>query len=100
MNPRSPMQRVRVPVLATGLALIATLLLPACSGGGGTTGTGTGGSFLLLASEPPNNGRLFLNESLVMRLSNPVDLDTASLNSVVFNVFDVVTGKPVAEQVV
>ena len=77
----------------------AALLFAACSGGGQLPGTGadTGGDFLVLKTEPQNNGRLFLNESVRLDFSNIVDLNTADLNTVSFQVLDQ-NGRPTSEQ--
>ena len=77
--------------VAVGLALVA-----GCSGGGVGIGP-AGGNFVLLRTEPSNNGRLFLNDPIAFDFSNPVDLGTANLNTVAFDVFDV-GGIAVAEQ--
>lgn len=76
--------------------LLPLLGLVAC-GGGSSSGT-FGGAFLLLETEPANNARIFLNESVRFRFSNPVDVDTANFNSIPFFVSDQ-TG-PLSEQVV
>src|SRR5688500_10751322 len=77
---RSP--RIRPALLGSGLLTsglaVAAVFFSGCSSGGRTAGVaGTGGNFVVLNTEPPNNGRLFLNESLIIRFSNPVDLETA-----------------------
>ncbi len=80
-----------------GLLWIAALALPGCSGG--SSSSLTGGAFLVLKTEPTNNGRIFLNQSLKIFFSNPIDLDSVNFNSVAFSVFDL-GGNPVSEQVV
>ena len=77
---------------------VAGLLLSACSGGGSGDQPG-GGAFLLLKTQPANNGRIFLNQNLAMTFTNPIDLDTVNFNSIAFSVFDL-SGKPLTEQVV
>lgn len=87
------------PALFGGLA--ALFALAACSSGGGSntesTTPGTSGDFVVLRTEPANNGQLFLNESISVDFSNPVDLSTADLNTVSFQVFDL-NGNPLTEQ--
>ena len=87
--------KVVVPAL---LALLPAALSSGC-GGSSSPGTIGGGSFLLLRTEPANNGRLFLNQSVKLYFSNPVDLSTANFNSVTFFVFDA-NGNALSEQVV
>lgn len=82
---------------ATLLGLAA--LLAGCSGGGSAGGgaPGTGGNFVVLRTTPPNNGSLTLNEPIQIDFSNRIDLSSADLNTVNFQVFDL-NGNPVAEQ--
>jgi hypothetical protein len=84
--------RVR-PVLAS------ILCLASCSGGGGDPNSikGTSGDFVVLRTEPQNNGKLFLNEPIRIDFSNPVDLGTANLTTVSLQVFDI-AGNPLQEQ--
>lgn len=87
---------------ATVQGILASLavLLAGCSSGGGNSGSsapGTGGNFQVLRTTPPNNGSLFLNESIQIDFSNPVDLDSADLNTVSFLVSDL-NGVPLAER--
>ncbi|MEC7583253.1 MAG: hypothetical protein VYE77_02965, partial [Planctomycetota bacterium] len=84
---------VRLLSLLTMVAVVT-----GCSGSGGDpTGAGVGGNFVVLATEPLNNGRLYLNDPIAFDFSNPVDLSSADLNSVSFQVFDV-NGNPLQEQ--
>ena len=85
---------VRLLSLLTMVAVVA-----GCSSGGGgdPTGAGVGGNFVVLGTEPLNNGRLYLNDPIAFDFSNPVDLSSADLNSVSFQVFDV-NGNPLQEQ--
>lgn len=75
------------------------LLLAGCGGGGGGASdlSGASGNFTLLRVTPPNNASLFLNDAIQFDFSTPVDLTTADLNSVSFNVFDL-TGTALGEQ--
>lgn len=75
------------------------LLLGGCGGSGGGTSNvgGTGGDFLLLRVTPPDNASLFLNDAIRFDFSQVVDLSTADLNSISFNVFDL-TGTALGEQ--
>jgi hypothetical protein len=67
-------------VTGVGLALV----LGACGSGS----SGGGGSFLVLRTTPQNNGRLFLNEPIRIDFNTDVNLSTADLNTVSFQVFD------------
>lgn len=80
------------------LAILATLV--GCSGSGdGATGTvKTGGDFLVLRSEPSDNGRLYLNDAIQLDFSNEVDLDSVDLSTFTIQVQDQV-GNTVAEPV-
>ncbi|MBI5849838.1 MAG: Ig-like domain-containing protein, partial [Planctomycetes bacterium] len=68
----------------TAAAALA-FVLSACTGGGSG---GSGGDFLVLRTTPPNNGRLYLNEPIRIDFSTAVDLTSADLNTVSFQVFD------------
>ncbi|MBK8976500.1 MAG: hypothetical protein IPM29_11335 [Planctomycetes bacterium] len=72
-------------------------LLVGCDGGSPTGVRGTSGDFLVLRTTPPNNGRLYLNEPIRLDMSNRVDLSTADLNTVSFQVFDL-NGTPLTER--
>ncbi len=80
----------------TPVALAAVLTLVGCSGGGGGGGV-AGGDFVVLRTEPVNNGKLFLNEAIRIDFSSDVDLDSADLNTVSFQVLDQ-NGNPLSEQ--
>ncbi len=83
-----------------GSALVyLPLMLASCGGGGGRAAGvgGGGGDFTLLRVTPPDNASLFLNDAIQFDFTAPVDLSTADLNSVSFNVFDL-TGRPLGEQ--
>ncbi|MBM4061590.1 MAG: hypothetical protein FJ265_10925, partial [Planctomycetes bacterium] len=85
-------------VRSFSLTVLATLV--ACSGGGDSDSGSikTGGNFQVLQTDPVTNGRLYLNDPIQIDFSNPVDLDTADLSTVSFQVFDQL-GNPVTEQV-
>lgn len=82
------------------LSLSSLALLAACSGGGGTAGSSsTGGSFLALRTEPNDNATLFLNDSVRIDFSQPIDFSTVNLSTVSFQVLDgfgAVIAEPVA----
>ena len=80
------------------LATIATFA--ACSGGGGgaTAGLSTGGEFVVLKTEPSDNGTLFLNDAIRIDFSNKVNLDSVDLTTFSFVVKDQL-GNAVAEPV-
>src|SRR5688572_25676704 len=86
-------------VLFALLPLAALVASSACSSGGDDSAAGvrTGGNFVVLKTEPLNNGRLFLNDPIRIDFSNPVDLDSANLDSVSFQVLDQ-NGNALAEQ--
>ena len=95
MSSRSLLNPGFLVASASGLALA---LLAGCSGGGGGSGVkGTSGNFVVLRTEPSNNGKLFLNEPIRIDFSNPVDAGTANLNTISFAVFDL-DGKGLTEQ--
>ncbi|MCA8941195.1 MAG: hypothetical protein KDB80_01430 [Planctomycetes bacterium] len=84
--------------VTTAVGALATIVLSGCSGGGSADSPpGTSGDFLVLRTEPANNGQLFLNESISIDFSNPVALDSADLNTVNFQVFDL-NDNPLTEQ--
>ena len=83
---------------------LTLVLLSGCGGSGvdpvnsGFPNSGaTGGSFVVLSTEPANNGKLFLNDPIRIDFSNPIDITTANLNTVAFTVTDPF-GNPIAEQ--
>lgn len=90
--------RLKVVAPAVLSLLLPALLLQGCSGGGAGD-QAAGGAFVVLKTEPANNGRIFLNQSIKIFFSNPVDIDTANFNSVAFFVRDA-NGESVSEQVV
>ncbi|MBM4061550.1 MAG: hypothetical protein FJ265_10720, partial [Planctomycetes bacterium] len=86
-------------VFARFLPVAALAALAACSGGTVATGENrTGGNFLVLETEPGNNGRIFLNDPVSIDFSNKVDLESASLDTVSFQALDQL-GNPVSELV-
>jgi hypothetical protein len=88
----------RVPAVRL-FSLAVAAALAGCSGGGSTTGgVKTGGSFVVLSTEPSDNGRLFLNDPISIDFSNPVDLDSVDLTTFSFQVLNQV-GQTVAEPV-
>ena len=87
-------------VSSARLFSLATLaVLSACSGSGSSTGgVKTGGDFVVLSTEPVDNGQLFLNDPIRIDFSNPIDLDSVDLSTFSFQVFNQI-GDPVAEPV-
>lgn len=85
------------------LTLAALAALSACSGGGGgTTNTGeisTGSKFLVTKTEPVNGGRVYLNDPVRIDFTAPVDLESASLNTVSFQALNQL-GEPDRKSVV
>jgi hypothetical protein len=87
--------------LAARLSAIATLVtLTSCSGGGGapTGEVSASGSFVVLRTMPLNAGTSYLNDPVRIDFSNRVDLDSATLDAVAFQVIDAL-GNAVAEHV-
>ncbi len=85
---------------ARTLSLAVLAALAACSGSSDST-TGaikTGGAFVVLQTDPVANGRLYLNDPVRIDFSNPVDLNSADLTTVGFQVFDQL-GNALGEQV-
>lgn len=82
------------------LSLAVLAVFVGCSGGGEESASSvkTGGDFLVLRSEPSDNGRLFLNDPIQLDFSNDVDLDSVNLNTFAIQVLDQV-GNIVAEPV-
>ena len=89
--------KIAVGVLAGATALISGAIFTSCSSGGGGSSVVAGGNFVVLQTEPANNGRLFLNDPIALDFSNSVDLSTANLNTIAFSVFDT-AGNPLSEQ--
>ncbi len=90
MNPKT--NRIALAVAALALSLVG------CGGGSSPAGlSGTGGDFVLLRVTPPDNAKLFLNDSIQFDFSTAVEPSTADLNAISFSVFDL-TGRPLGEQ--
>ena len=79
-------------------ALIPAVLIAfaACSSGGGTGSLSTGGGFVVLRTEPSDNGKLFLNEPIRIDFTRPLDLNSVDLTTFSFQVLDQL-GNVVAE---
>jgi hypothetical protein len=82
------------------LALAVLTALSACSSGGSTSSgeVNTGGNFVVLKTEPVNNGRVYLNDPVRIDFSNKVDLNSADLNTLSFQALDQL-GNPLTELV-
>lgn len=77
------------PVLrAVGMALPLVLISCDGSGGGGAVLLEPAGEFLVLRTEPPNNGSVYLNDSIDIDFSHRVDLASASFDAIRFTVWD------------
>ncbi|MCA8951898.1 MAG: hypothetical protein KDE27_20480 [Planctomycetes bacterium] len=86
------------PHVALGTAGLA--LLAGCSGSDSST-TGAGGisgNFVVVRTEPVNNGTIYLNDPVRIDFTRELDLDSANLNTVTFTVLDQI-GQPTAELV-
>src|SRR5262245_29342669 len=79
------------------LLVAAAFSASACNSGGSPAGGGVSGKFLVLATEPITNGRLFLNDPIRIDFTHPVDLSSADLTTVSFQVLDQ-NGNALAEQ--
>ncbi|MFY9343875.1 MAG: hypothetical protein WAT39_15400 [Planctomycetota bacterium] len=91
------MNRVQQSARLFPLAILVAVT--ACSGGGGqTAGVKTGGDFIVLKTEPSDNATLFLNDSIAIDFSNPVDLGSVDLTTFSFEVRDQI-GNVAAEPV-
>jgi len=90
-RPFSKATKVLAPVLAAWFAFTG------CSNGGADTGSvKTGGDFVVLRTEPADNGTLFLNEPIRIDFTRPVDLGSVDLTTFSFQVLDQL-GNVVAE---
>lgn len=71
----------------------------ACGGGGDDSAeVKTGGDFIVLKTQPSDNGTLFLNDAIQIDFSQPVDLASVNLTTFTFEVRDQI-GNVVAEPV-
>ncbi len=95
-NVKNPKMQMRSSTWISVAGMAA--LLVGCSGGSSSPGSVVaGGDFIVLRTEPANNGKLFLNESIRIDFSNNVDLKSADLNTISFQVFDL-NGVALSEQ--
>lgn len=80
-----------------GLCLLA---LGACGGGGGASvgEAGVGGDFTVVRTSPVNGATIFLNDPVAIDFTTPIDLDSATLNTMTFQALDQ-QGNPVPELV-
>ncbi|MGE3174951.1 MAG: hypothetical protein AB7O97_20150 [Planctomycetota bacterium] len=72
-------------------------ILAGCSGGSRDDQEPFGGRFEVLSSQPADGSRLFLNDAIAFDFTTPVALDSATLSTVAFTVFDA-NGDALAEQ--
>jgi hypothetical protein len=93
---RAPSTALQISSLL-GLATLAAL--SACSGGGSSSGSQVaGGDFVVLKTDPTNNGRIFLNDPISIDLSREANLDSATLSTISFTALDQL-GEPTSELV-
>ncbi len=90
-------QNTRRGGLVPAALAVAFLGFSGCTSGSDTASTLAGGDFIVLRTEPAPNGRLFLNDPIAIDFTNRVDISTANLNTVAFEVFDA-AGTALAEQ--
>ncbi|MEC9048326.1 MAG: hypothetical protein VYA51_09960, partial [Planctomycetota bacterium] len=85
--------------LPIGLSLLA---FSACGGSNSTVGeAGFGfgrGDFQVVRTAPVNGATIFLNDPVSIDFSTPVDLDSATLNTMTFQALDQ-QGNPISELV-
>ena len=84
--------------LTLGLTL---LTFAACSGSGGGASIGSvnaTGDFVVLKTDPVNGATIFLNDPVSIDFSNPVDPDSATLNTMTFQALNQ-QGQPVSDLV-
>jgi hypothetical protein len=79
-------------------SLAALAVFTSCSGSGSNGDPQTGGDFIVLSTEPSDNGQLYLNDPISIDFSNPVDLSSVDLTTFSFQVFDQI-GNSIAEPV-
>jgi hypothetical protein len=72
------------------LALLGAVTAAGCSRGSGSVAPGPdpGGEFFVLATDPPAEAQIYLNDSVFVTFTRDVDLATADLNALNFTVFD------------
>ncbi|MCA8954456.1 MAG: hypothetical protein KDC87_00190 [Planctomycetes bacterium] len=90
------MFRIRPVVPSFCLTLTAVVWLSGCSRG--RSAGGQGGDLLVLRTVPANAATVFLNDSLKIDVSHPLDPDSVDFNAVSFAVFDL-QGNALAESV-
>ena len=77
------------PTPARLFSLAVLFAFAGCSGSDGETGgLNARGDFVVLRTEPADNGRLFLNEPISIDFSAAVDLDSVDLQTFSFQVLD------------
>ncbi len=87
----------RVPYLRFS-SLAVLLAVTGCSGSG-TGDASPSTEFLVLRTEPDNNAQLFLNDSINIDFSTPVDINSVDQSNITFEVrdqFGTVVSEPVA----
>ena len=86
--------------LALGVVAPLALVLGSCSGGGGGAAgaLSPNGNFLVVRTDPVNGGQIFLNDPIRIDFTKNINLDSANLNTVTFQVLNQL-GNPVSELV-
>lgn len=88
--------RARTALVAF-VSLFGLATLSSCSGS--ASGEAHGGAFVIVDTQPTMNGSIFLNDTVRVTFSRPIDLDTVSFNSCPFFVRDA-SGNALEEAVV
>ena len=97
MNRPTPARPFAKAIVVLAPVLAAWFAFTGCSNGGADTGSvKTGGDFVVLRTEPADNGKLFLTEPIRIDFTRPVDLASVDLTTFSFQVLDQL-GNVVAE---
>ena len=95
----TPMKRTAPAASSLALPIgLCALALSACGGGGSPTGGAGGGDFQVVRTSPVNGGTVFLNDPISIDFTTPVDIDSATLNTMTFQALNQ-QGDPISELV-